>query len=205
MIIGLTGTLGSGKTEAAKILKKLGAQIVSADEIGHGLFVPGSSVWRAVVQAFGQQVLSADSEINRKKLGEIVFSDPKKLAKLNGIMHPRIRKEINEQIKSCKSSVVSCKLLIIDAALPHLFKGVVDETWVVDAPKETRIKRLLKSGLTKIQINKRMKSQLPQSSYLKIADVVILNDGSKEKLKEAVDAAFALSKPRRLVAGAGIS
>lgn len=175
-IIGLTGPIGAGKNEVAKILRRRGAHIIDADEIGHNLFTPQSDVWCKIVEAFGSKVLNRGGAINRHKLGKIVFSDPKKLEILNSITHPKIKEIIKSEIEDKKGTVV------INAALPELFEGLVDQTIVVVASKEKRIKRLLKQGLSKSDAEKRIKSQMPQKEYLKLADAVVKNDGTKKQL-----------------------
>ena len=190
-VIGLTGPIGSGKSEASKTLRKLDAYVIEADTIGHELFQPQTKVWSRLVQEFGSEILQSEGKINRRKLAGLVFSDPKKLKTLNSITHPYIRQKIEEEINSCKKLSSSFKFVVVDAALPELFEGLVDETWVVYAPKEKRVKRLMQSGFTKTEINRRMKSQPSQKEYSKIADKLLKNDKSIQKLNGQIYAFLA--------------
>ncbi|MBI5700937.1 dephospho-CoA kinase [Candidatus Saganbacteria bacterium] len=185
-IIGLTGPIGSGKSEAAKIFKRAGALLIEADHVGHNLYVPQSKVWGQIVKAFGSVVLGSEGRVNRKKLGEIVFADPKKLDILNRITHPLIMQEIKKEIASCELSVVSCKLIIVDAALPQLFEGLVDRVILITATKEKRLKRLIKKGLEKNMAQKRISLQMAAKEYLDIADIVIENNGPLKQFKEKI-------------------
>lgn len=182
MIIGLTGPIASGKNEAAKILKRRGAIIIDADKLAHTLYEPQTPVWREVVKTFGSKILLRGGKINRKKLGEMVFGDRKKLAELNKIIHPHLRAEIKRKIAN------DSQLVIINAAIPSLFDGLVDATWVVIAPTQKRLSRLVKAGFSKADALKRMRSQLSSGGYKKIADVVIRNDGNLKQLHAKVQA-----------------
>lgn len=167
-IIGLTGPIGSGKTEAAKILKRIGAHIIEADKIGHELF---------------------KSKLERKKAAGIVFSCPEKLKELNKISHPYIKKRIKEEMeKSSKLRVKGCGLIVVDAALPELFKGLVHEVWLVISPKQQRIDRLLAKSLELSEIKKRIQSQMGEAGYRKIADKIIMNNGTIKDLNEKIQA-----------------
>src|SRR5918999_4939022 len=99
IVIGLTGGIGTGKSEVARILQGLGATLISADQVGHEAYRPHSEVWQEVVKAFGEEILQPDSEIDRKKLGSIVFSDPQHLVRLNQIMHSRMARMVAQQIE----------------------------------------------------------------------------------------------------------
>ncbi|MFA4906201.1 MAG: dephospho-CoA kinase [Candidatus Margulisiibacteriota bacterium] len=181
MIIGLTGPMGAGKSEVAKILKRQGYFIIDADQVAHQLYTPQSPIWSELVKAFGARILNRGGNINRRKLGEIVFADKDKLEQLNRIVHPGLREEIR------KLTIENRKLKIgINAALPVLFEGLADKVWVVTASKEKRLRRLVKNGSTKAQALKRMRSQLNQSAYLKLADVVIKNEGTLKQLVQQV-------------------
>ena len=89
-VIGLTGGIGSGKSTVSRFLAELGAVVIDADKVGHEAFKPDTELWREVVAAFGKQVIAPDGNIDRKKLGEIVFGNPEALSRLNQIMHPRM-------------------------------------------------------------------------------------------------------------------
>lgn len=182
--------MGAGKSEVAKILKRRGYFIIDADQIAHQLYAPQSPVWSELVKAFGARILNRGGNINRRKLGEIVFADKKKLEKLNGIVHPMLKDKIRTQnVERGTENVV------INAALPQLFEGLADQTWVVTAPKDKRLRRLVKSGLTKALAVKRMGSQLSQAKYLKLADVVIKNEGTLKQLVQQVSNADKAVKP----------
>ena len=120
-VIGLTGGIGSGKSTVSKFLKELGAVILDADKVGHEAFKPDTEAWREVVAAFGKQILALDGDIDRKKLGEIVFGNYEALARLNQIVHPRIyalvKAEIEEYRRQGVEVVVLEAPLLIEAPL----------------------------------------------------------------------------------------
>ena len=97
-IIGLTGGIGSGKSTVAKVLEAQGASVLSADLIGHEVYNPGRPAWQEIVNQFGDEVVADDGTIDRKKLGAVVFSDPKHLAALNSIVHPRMKGMMRERL-----------------------------------------------------------------------------------------------------------
>ena len=134
MIIGLTGPVGSGKTEAAKIFKKIGAYIIEADLVGHKILAD---------PLFEKKLLDEFKTANRKKISDIVFADLKRLKKLNLLLHPNIIERIQYAVESVHKKEKN-RLIVIDAALPCLFEKLVDEVWVVWASKKNRVKRLLK-------------------------------------------------------------
>jgi dephospho-CoA kinase len=197
MIIGLTGPMGAGKSEVAKVLKRRGFFIIDADRAAHELYIPQSPVWSELVRAFGSKILNRGGVINRKKLGEIVFADGKKLDWLNKIVHPALKEKIKAQSveRGAHPPAGRAGNVVINAAIPQLFEGLVDQTWVVVSSKEKRSRRLVKSGLTKAQALKRMRSQLNQAGYLKLADVVIKNEGSLKQLIQQVTDADKTVKP----------
>jgi len=196
-IIGLTGPLGAGKDTVARILKKKGAQVIEVDQLAHTLYKPQSQLWQELVKTFGSKILKRGGEINRKKLGEIVFGDRKNLEILNKFLHPPLRELVIlelERIKSgisgisCKSSVVSRRLIIInDALLKEIgILDLVDEVWVVIASLAVRLKRLLKKGMDRKTALQRMKMQMGQKDYLDIADKIIRNENSIRALSSSL-------------------
>lgn len=167
-IIGLTGPIASGKDEAAKILKKRGAVIIDADRLAHALYSP---------------------EIDRKKLARIVFSDKKKLRELNRIIHPHLKKAVILAIRHATRDTRQATVVVNAAVLKEIgLIPYVDEVWVVTASREKRLKRLLKKGIALADAKKRMNSQLSLADYIKIADIVIKNEGTIKQLRAKVQA-----------------
>jgi len=195
-IIGLTGPIASGKNEVAKILRRRGAYVIDADELGHSLFAPQSQTWKKIVRTFGSKVLMAGGRINRKKLAQIVFNDPRMLKKLGKIMHPEMKREIIKEIRAQEREHRA--LIVINAAVLKEIGLIplVDEVWVVLADKVKRVGRLIRSGLPRQQAIARAAAQMPQKSYLKLADKVIRNDGSKAELKRTVLSIKTSGRPR---------
>jgi dephospho-CoA kinase len=177
IVIGLTGSLGTGKTEVSLILAGLGAAIINADGLGHELFQPGSGTYREVVDAFGKSILKRNGEIDRIKLGRLVFADPAALGKLNRIMHPRIREIVGQKIEEYRRS--GARVVVLEAALliEAGWKPLLDQLWVTIAPEAIIAERLKKSrGLSEAQVLARLKTQMPQNEKIKRADVVIDTD-----------------------------
>jgi dephospho-CoA kinase len=184
IVIGLTGSLGTGKTEVSQILAKLGAAVINADELGHELFGPGNHTYQEVVDTFGKSILKRNGEIDRKKLGRTVFADPAALKKLNRIMHPRIRKLVRQRIEEYRQS--GAKVLVLEAALliEAGWKPLLNQLWVTTAPETTIAERLKRSrGLSEDQVLARLKTQMPQIEKIKWADVVIDTDCPIDQLR----------------------
>ena len=195
-LIGLTGPIGAGKDEVARILSKHGAYIISADSVAHQLYASQSPVWHALVKTFGSKILMRGGKVNRKKLGGIVFSDKKKLAALNQIIHPALKEAIKQIIIDIiekpqpRENKPAPQLIAINAAVLKEIGLVdlVDEVWVVLATKETRLKRLVKKGLPKSEAEKRVRAQAGIKDYLQLADIVIKNDGTRKQLNAEIQA-----------------
>ena len=186
MIIGITGSIGSGKTTAAKLFSRHWYNRIDADEIGHEIIKKNSVAYKKVIKGFGSEILDKNKNINRKKLGEIVFSDRNKLKKLNSIMHTIIINEIINQIKKIKEKCGKKTKIVIDAPLllETGTKNLVDKTIVVKCDIENIIKR--SKRYTKERIEKILKSQTPLDEKLKYADFVVDNDKDLKHLKKQV-------------------
>ena len=189
-VIGLTGGIGSGKSTVSGFLKELGAVIIDADRVGHEVLKPDSGAWREVVAAFGKEILTPDGDIDRRKLGEIVFANNEALARLNQIMHPRIYALVKALIEEYRQQGVGVVVLeapvLLEAGRPSLVDEV-DEVWVTVAPESTVLKRLKKKlGLSEPESLARIRSQLPPEEKIKHADVVIDTDCSLDELKSRV-------------------
>jgi len=195
-VIGLTGGIGSGKSTVAEFLAELGAVIIDADKVGHEAFKPDTEAWRQVVAAFGTGILKPNREIDRKRLGDIVFGNPEALARLNQIMHPPMYQLVKAQIEEYRRQGV--KVVVLEVPLlidvPLLMKAgepslldEVDEVWVTVAPEPTVVRRLKKKvWLSEPESLARIRSQLSSPERVKHADVVIDTDCRLGDLREEV-------------------
>lgn len=193
IIVGLTGSVGTGKSTVANFFKELGAYVISWDELARDVVHPHSKAWKEIVEYFGKDILNEDLTINRQKLADIVFSDKKKLQKLNHIVHPEVFKE-DERIENEIKSLDPDALIIKD--IPLLFELTrpiyVDKIVVVAASKQTQLKRLEEKGMSREDAQNRIKSQFPLKEKIKSADFVINNDGSLEDTKRQVERIYSL-------------
>lgn len=187
LIIGITGSFGSGKTTVAGIFSSLGAEVIDADKIAHRVISPKTKVYKAVVNAFGRDILKKNGSIDRGKLSGIVFNDKELLGKLNKIIHPEVIRQIKIAINnSFKEVIVLDVPLLIEAGL----KSMVDNLVVVKISRKVQIERLVnKTSLTKQEILKRIKAQMPLREKIRIADFIIDNNGTAgNTYKQAVEA-----------------
>ena len=183
LVIGLTGGIGTGKSEAARQLEELGALIISADQVGHEAYTVNTEAWEQVVATCGNGILQDDKEIDRRKLGGIVFSDPSQLKKLNQIMHPRMARIVSDKIEAFRGQGVDT--VVVEAAL--LFEAgwdsLVEEVWVTDASEEIIIGRLReRNGLSEEEAKKRINSQMDRMERIGRSDFVINNSGDMAEL-----------------------
>jgi len=186
-VIGLTGGIGSGKSTISQYLAELGAVVIDADKIGHQVFQPGTGAWRDVVATFGQQVVAPGGEIDRKKLGEIVFNDPESMTRLNEIMHPRMYQMAEEQIEQYRRQGVPAVVLEAAILIEAGWTPLVDEVWVVTVSEKAVVKRLKEQrGLDEEQTLSRIRSQMQTEERIKHADIVISNDADLSKVKARV-------------------
>ena len=188
LVIGLTGGIGTGKSEVTRLLQALGAIVINADRVGHEAYNPGSESWHRVIEAFGEDVLQPDGEIDRRKLGAIVFSDPEQLAKLNQIMHPRMARIVAEELEGLRAQ--GTQVVVVEAALLYEagWDSLVDEVWATDSPVEAVIQRLqTRNGMSAEEVLKRIDSQMDRSERLDRAQVVLDNSGDVAALEETVN------------------
>jgi dephospho-CoA kinase len=173
-VVGLTGSICSGKSTIAQFLARMGAAVINADEIGHEAYRPHCETWQEVVDAFGKEILAEGDEIDRKKLGEVVFKDHQALERLNGIMHPGMHRVAERRIEKLKRE--GAEVIVLEAPLlvEANWLDLVDEVWVAKASEANALKRCAeRSGLSVSQARSRMASQLSPDEKAKHADVVI--------------------------------
>ena len=191
-VIGLTGGIGTGKSEVSRLLGELGAEVIEADRVAHEAYEPGTPGWREVVEAFGEGVLGADGRIDRKRLGGIVFDDEQARERLNGIIHPIVRQLLEERIAGLERTgervvVIEVPLLVEAIKQQSRWTRMLDEIWVVTAPEEKAVTRVqARSGLDETAIRARIRSQATERERIEHADAVIDNSGSLEGLKREV-------------------
>ena len=188
-IIGLTGGIGTGKSTVTKILLSKGIPVVDADHISRSLLAPGSPYVVELVSLFGEWLLDENGNVDRKRLGERIFSSPELRGQLEKFLHPLIKEEIYRQIEEYGAQKVN--LLILD--IPLLFEGAywqsqVDETWLVDTSEKNQLARIMvRDGLSEESAKKRIEAQMTLEEKRKLADVIIENNGTFEELGEKVN------------------
>jgi dephospho-CoA kinase len=186
--VGITGGIGTGKSTVSASFARRGTTIIEADQVGHDVLREDRHVHRLLAEAFGTDILEADGQPNRKRIADVVFSDPAALSTLNDIVHPPLLQRLRQSLDSL-STDGSCRLVAVDAALITEWDiaSWFDLLVVVVAPTDQVRERLAARGLTKEQIEGRIASQLPEEARLLEADVVIRNDGDLATLDMAVE------------------
>ena len=187
-VIGLTGGIGSGKSTVSDMLRAKGAAVVYADLLGHEVYRPGTAVWDEVVAAFGREVLAADGEVDRRKLGSIVFADPEARRRLDAITHPPMRRLMAERLDELRRQ--GARVAVLEAALliEAGWVDLTDEVWLTLAPPAVAAQRLMaRYGLSREEAEARIASQLSNAERLERANVVIDTDCSLPEVARRVD------------------
>lgn len=191
-VIGLTGGIGTGKSSVCRVLGTLGAAVVDADAVAHEAYEPGAATWRSVVDAFGEEVLDGGGRIDRKRLGDIVFNDRGALRKLNAIVHPDVRRRLEERIRELDRGGADVVVIEVPLLVEAIREGwgwgeMLDEVWVVAAPEDRIIQRVWeRSRMGEDAVRSRMESQASDWERIEYADAVIDNGGSLDGLRNQV-------------------
>jgi dephospho-CoA kinase len=189
-LAGLTGGIATGKTTVANLFREKGIYIIDADLIAREVVKKGMPAWRMIKEEFGDEILREDGELDRKKLGSIVFSSKEKIQKLNSIVHPFVRERMMEEIERAISME---KNILLD--IPLLFENGIHQ-WLrpvilVYAPLEVQIERLMKrDGLSREECEKRIRAQMPIEEKKKLADYIIDNSSDISKTKRQVEEVY---------------
>lgn len=192
MIIGLTGTIGSGKSTVSARLTKLGALVLDADTISREAVKKGADGLNKIAEVFGKEVIDANGELDRKALAGIVFSDESKRLILNGIIHPQVLKALKERTHGEKALNPN-RMIVWDVPLLIEVGWVeyVDSVWLVTAPEQTRINRIMaRDGCTIKQAQSRICAQMSEEEKARFSNEIIDNGGSLEQLYQRVDALY---------------
>jgi dephospho-CoA kinase len=183
-IIGLTGNIATGKSVVRRMLEHLGAYTIDADALAHRVISKGAPGYQPVLDMFGVWLLDKDGQIDRGKLGRLVFADPQALAQLEAIIHPYVGQAIELLVRRARQTVVVIEAIKL---LESNLRGQCDSIWVTDASEEVRIERLVrKRGMSREEALQRIHSQSAQKDKLAAANVVIANKGSYEDLWKQV-------------------
>jgi len=189
VVIGLTGGIGTGKSTVSRMLARRGAVIIDADKVGHAAYKPHTEAWEEVVATFGREILREDGEIDRQRLGEIVFQNPEALKQLNQIVHPKMARMMKAEIEGLRDKGTQVVVLEAAVLIEANWLPLVDEVWVVTAAEEMVVRRLQDGkGLTREQAQARIRSQLSPAERARYASVIIENDGLLSEVEDKVSA-----------------
>ena len=184
--VGLTGNIASGKSTVAAYLQELGCQVLDLDAMGHQCLLSGEPTQRKVVTLFGEAILLPDGSVDRRALGRLVFSDTEARRRLEAILHPAIRAREQQRVDEIAASSGS-GIVVTEAAL--LYETGAHERYqrmvVVTAPDDVRLRRLEEQGLSGMEAEQRMTSQMDQYRKAELADYVLDNGAGLEEVQEA--------------------
>jgi len=192
-VIGLTGNIATGKSVVRKMLEHLGAYGIDADALSHRAIAKDAPGYQPVIDAFGSWILTPEGQIDRTRLGKIVFSDSEALEELEAIIHPLVRQAIDLLIRRASHKVIVLEAIKL---LEGPLREACDNIWVTTTPMETQLRRLrLKRGLSAEVARQRIAAQPPQAEKINAADVVIKNGGSFEDTWKQVLAGWKTTFP----------
>lgn len=190
-VLGLTGSIGSGKSTVSRFFQALGAEVIDADVIAREVVRPGEPAWDEIVEEFGEEVLTCNLNLDRKKLAEIIFADKEKREKLNRITHPRIIGKIRElvdryrQERKAEAVIIEAALIVERGGLGELISGLI----VVTADENAQVERLTNErGFTREEALARIRAQMSSMEKAAHATYVIDNSGSLEDTARQVNA-----------------
>ncbi len=187
-VIGLTGLIACGKSTVARLLASRGAEVIDADAVAHAVMVPGTPVHRAIVQTFGPGVLQPDGQIDRRKLGAIVFRDPALLRRLEQIVWPAVVARIHAQVERSRAPLVVIEAIgLFEAGLDRL----CDAVWVITCRPDQQIARLMRDrGLSREEAEIRLRAQGDIAPQIARASAVIDNSGPLAETERQVERAL---------------
>jgi dephospho-CoA kinase len=187
-LIGLTGGVGSGKSTVAAMFRELGAAIVDADEASHAVYERGTPGFREVVETFGNEYVREDGQIDRAKLGDLVFKNPEARKKLNAIVHPRVREWMAERTAEAVEGGAEVVIQDVPLLFENGLQGLFSSTVLVYADAATQLSRLTgERGVSAERARSMLASQMPIDNKRSLADYVIDNGGTRDKTRSQVD------------------
>jgi len=188
LTVGLTGNIATGKSTVARMLADLGAEAIDADQVTREVMRAGTPVHAAIVGTFGPEALAPDGEIDRQRLGEIVFADPAALARLEAIVHPATIEVVARRVAASDARVVVIEAIkLIEAGMADSY----DSLWVTACRSEQQVERIVAArGMTRAEAEQRVRAQPPQEKKIARADVVIDTSGTLAQTRQQVREAW---------------
>ena len=198
LVAGLTGSIATGKSTVSAILKDLGAFIVDADQAARQVVAPGMPAWERIVRIFGKEILRKSGEIDRERLGRIVFDDAAMRALLEEAVHPEVVRAMDERVGSIeKDSPRSVVILDVPLLIETGMHRGVSEVIVVYCPEDLQIQRLMvRDGITREEALARVKAQLSIEEKRRYASLVIDNSASREETRTQVEGAYGILREK---------
>lgn len=187
--MGLTGGIASGKSAVAVMLRELGFPVLEADLVAHKLLDPGEEAHDEVLREFGAELADRSGRIDRRKLGQIVFADPPKLAQLNKIIHPRVEEIVFRQFEEWRRNGVPDAGFVVAALLVEAgYAKNLDGLVVTYSRPDQQLQRLRERGMSEVEARRRIAAQMPVEDKLRYANEKIDCSGTIEKTREQVQA-----------------
>lgn len=191
VIIGLTGGIASGKTTVSGMLRELGACVLDADAYSRDALRPGAACCARVVDTFGCQIVGDDGTISRKALAGLVFADAELLRQLNAIIHPYVLERMRAETEAAFASGAPAVVWDVPLLLEVGWQRYTDCVVVITADESTRISRIVKrDGCTREEAEQRVRAQMPDAEKCALANFVIVNQSSRERLRERVEQVY---------------
>jgi dephospho-CoA kinase len=188
-VIGLTGGIAAGKSTISEALSAHGAVVIDADKVGHEAYQPGTETYQALVAHFGREIVAESGEIDRRRLGGIVFGDPQKRIELQEIVWPRMKEMMRGRLNQLRAEGVQVAVIEAAVLIEASWTDIVDEVWVVQVPEDVALARLMaRNGLSAEDGRARIRAQLTNAERAAHAGVVIDNSGTVEEASARVDA-----------------
>jgi len=188
LIIGLTGSIASGKSTISSMFADFHIPVIDADKLAREEVETGEKAYEEIIAVFGQEILQADKTLNRKKLGSIIFADEQKRKTLNNIVHPAIREEMIRRKDVYIEAGEKCVVLDIPLLFESKLTGFADKTLVVYVDEDVQLERLMaRDESTEKEAKQRIQSQIPVKQKADLADAVIDNNGTKQQSREQLE------------------
>jgi dephospho-CoA kinase len=191
-VIGLTGGIAAGKSTVSEALRDAGAVVIDADKVGHEAYQPGTEAHAALVEAFGREIVGEGGEIDRRKLGAIVFADPAERQRLQEIVWPRMKAMMRARLDQLRASGTNVAVIEAAVLLEAGWQDLTDVVWVVQVAEDVAMARLMtRNGFSAEEARSRIRAQLSNEERARHADAIIDNNGSIDEAREQVESALA--------------